>query len=190
MKTIQIKDFLALEPNQIYEWLSSAEANDESEIDMSWLTLGELATSQLYAKTCAEDAEDALSWSKVGVAVYEKLANSTKDKQFEISAMRIRAFIINHFGEQSQPTFNLLFLKQWFYKSVSISLENAIAESKEMKLVLNSGNKFVIESELEKLKKLRLIRSQLYVFKPLKDNNFISETDEINEWLNVFNLLP
>ena len=149
--------------------------------DWSFLAQGAATKSGIYR---GNDDSLALKWSKVAVYAYERCAEILELVSFdqlemhELSAARVRVWMIQYYGSNSQDYFlNPAVLKQWFSERAPISHVS-------YRTLLSTWP--TSDSEIE-FKILRL-RERCQVLMPLLDQGLFGHDSEIHAWLQILEI--
>lgn len=156
MSKLELQDVLKLNPLELQKWVQS-EITDRNNYDknFNWLGLAESLSSNIRAN---DNIEEKGRFAETAVEIYEWLASHGNPDHSDSninSAMLILIYMLsNNFVKPSHPTLGEARLADLFWTDIDLSPEEATIMAKSI-IVKHD----ITSSELEKLKKLRKIKT-------------------------------
>ncbi len=196
-----LRVLLQKDPEQVQAWLRIVWAEQQQIPEkFNWLGLAQVSTfnaQELANEESNESHSESLAWAQVATSVYEFLAenNPSFPESYLYSLMGLRAYMILKFG--ALPGNQVLDIQQivnWFFDNLHISYQEALIKATDWRETLAVNNpeetqkKF--ESELEDIRKLRLIKNRLGIIKRLSKSKDFLPNEELNIWISLWDKLP
>ncbi len=196
-----LRVLLQKDPEQVQAWLRIVWAEQQQIPEkFNWLVLAQVSTfnaQELANEESNESHSESLAWAQVATSVYEFLAenNPSFPESYLYSLMGLRAYMILKFG--ALPGNQVLDIQQivnWFFDNLHISYQEALIKATDWRETLAVNNpeetqkKF--ESELEDIRKLRLIKNRLGIIKRLSKSKDFLPNEELNIWISLWDKLP
>ncbi|MEH1968445.1 MULTISPECIES: hypothetical protein [unclassified Nostoc] len=196
-----LRVLLQKDPEQVQTWLRMVWAEQQQVPEkFNWLGLAEISTfraQELANQESNESHSESLAWAEIATSVYEFLAenNPTFSESYLYSLMGLRAYTILKFGAlPGNPVLDIQQIVNWFFDNLHISYQEALIKATDWRETLAANNpeetqkKF--ESELEDIRKLRLIKNRLGIIKRLSKSKYFLPNEELNIWISLWEKLP
>ncbi|MBN3938497.1 MAG: hypothetical protein V7L21_25845 [Nostoc sp.] len=193
-----LKVLLQKDPEQVQTWLRMVWAEQQQVPEkFNWLGLAEVSTfraQELANEESNKSHSESLAWAKIASSVYKFLAenNPSFSERYLDSLMTLRAYMILKFGAlPGNPVLDIQQIVTYFFDNLHISYQEALIKATDWREALAANNpeetqkKF--DSELEDIRKLRLIKSRLGIIKQL--SKFLPN-EELNIWISLWEKLP
>jgi len=130
---------------------------------LKWLAIAEQAANSAINK-------DSLELAELAIDIYEKLDNEYLSESFLLSAMMLRAYMINKHGiEPYHPVLDINKVLDWFKSRIPRDI--SFSNWKEL--------------DIKDILELRKLKNRIQVIKTLRDNKSINLCDEIERLLEL-----
>lgn len=185
---ITANDLACKTSSEVKTWLEnvwSGKTNIYSEFN--WLGMASVADSMMREAVRNDNKKSSFDWAEISLKVYEKLAESSDESisySNELSAMMIRVFMIDNFGEvKGNYILDSQKIIDWFYDNLDLPLADALEKSNKWRRLIQEKNFSELETDRDELIKVRRIKNCLNVIEALKNTGKVSLENEIQKWL-------
>lgn len=144
--------------------------------DFNWLGIAEMAETRAWMN------ESPMKWARVAIAVFERLARERSDLggPFMVSSMRLRVGMIGRFGSmQGDDILDPDTILAWFLTN------NKDSPKRVAEVVVDWKRRSV-----EEILRLRRIKNQISVIMDLYATGSVTPTNEMLEWISIYESLP
>lgn len=184
-----LNDLLNDSSNKVKSWLEEIDTGRENPpVDFNWhgLAFGSASNARNYKE---KDEKLSLEWAEISVKIYMKLAKTSDPAAshgFEMSAMWLQAFLINHFGNISGHSIldsDIIF--KWFFAKAELSLKATLEEMKTWKEMSHEEKIKTVKENPSKIIALTFIKNRLTVIDFLNKSGKVAVNNELKEWLEA-----
>lgn len=174
--------------SEVKSWLDDVLSRKiETSSEFNWLGLAEVAGSNAREAAVKDERFSSIEWAEISLRIYEKLSKSsdkTISHSLKTSAMMLRVFMINSFGNlKENHVFDVQKVFDWFYDNLDLSLDSALEFSNKFKGLIKDKKFSELETNRNELIKIRKIKNCLGVIGELKLSDKIFIEDGIQKWL-------
>lgn len=192
MSKLTVNDVTKLKPDELKKWVQfNLSIESELSEDFNWLGLAEALAFDSRKKT---NINEKIQLAELAISIYEWLdnhKNSDHSDSFVNSAISLRVYLLsNGYVGLSQPFFGEKELSKQICKEFSLSPSEALEICQNIKDKINSGINNVLTADVEKLKKLRRIKSKIYFVKNLPVDSKLLEEFKSQGWLDIYEKIP
>lgn len=159
-------------------WLENAETHPAAAL-FDWHGFAEAAATLAHGASSITDAD---AWAAVSVRAYERLSlREEEPRLFELSAMNLRAAMIQRFGTcDGHLVRDVKILVEWFRRTAM-----PIHDAKRVAQELRSLPPEQWSKHVDRLRPLRALKNRISVFRALDD-----PPSDVVPWLDLWSLLP
>lgn len=181
-------DLACKNSGEVKTWLENVwSGKTKTYPEFNWLGLASIADSMMREAVRNGDKKSSFEWAEISLKVYEKLAKSSDESisySNEISAMMIRVFMIDNFGNlKGNYILDSQKIIDWFYGNLDLPLAEALEKSNKWRVLIQEKNLSQLEADRDELIKVRKIKNCLGVIEALKNTGKVSIENEIQKWL-------
>jgi hypothetical protein len=175
-----VEDILALSADEVLSWMATVEVGGEVDgAPFNWHGLAFTAASRAVK-------QHDLTWGRVAVLIYEELARRAHPadaRSFRLSAMRVRAALINRFGDKpGDEVLDFDRIRLWFEQVPSMSVEDATR-------IIRSADS-IVAIPIETLRRLREVKNALNVLHLISRTELWENYPDLDRWLRLRDDLP
>lgn len=187
-ESLTANDLASKTSGEVKNWLENVSVEQITpDSEFNWLGLASVAGSMMREAVENGDKKSSFEWAEISLKVYEKLAESSeKSISFsnEMSAMIIRIFMINNFGDlKGDYILDSQKIIDWLHGNLDLSLDDALEKSNKWRRLIQEKNLSELETDRDELIKIRRIKNCLGVIEALKITGKVSIENEIQKWL-------
>lgn len=168
-------------------WLQKV-INDEIEFpyEFNWQGFAEVAAANARLELNGREQKRGLIWAEVAITIYERLASDVDAEarnQFENSAMLTRAVMIKQFGSvDADYVLDIYHIMHWFYDNLTMSPREALNISNQWHSLPRAEQ---LQFDANILLAIRHIKNRLQIIKLLYESNYLSNDEEIKDWMTI-----
>lgn len=184
-----LNDLLNDSPNQLKLWLKEVDNGKENPpTDFNWHGLA--FCSATNARNYKEkDKKLSLEWAEISVKIYMELAktsDSSASHAFEMSAMWLQSFLINHFGNVSgHSILDGSHIFNWFFAKAELSLKAMLEEMKTWKEMSHEEKIKTVKENPSKILAVTYIKNRLSIIDFLNKGGKVTVNNELKNWLEA-----
>ena len=168
--------------HDVRTWVQGCCASDGSlPATYPWHALAEGAALRARSSGASAEADE---WARVALLVYGALARAPDGLDFELSAMNLRAWMVERFGaEDGHDVRDFSHIVEWFLRSTEMPLADARGAARRLRETpLEQWS-----SEIELVRALRRVKNRMNVLRWLKATPL---PPEVQRWLQLWEELP